>query len=106
MNTIPSPFTFSGGIHPSYNKELSAGAPIRELPLPARLVVPLSQHLGSSKGLLHRYLLVQQHAEKEGVGICREQGVRARVASEVHRRHIGSLGDAAKVSFPPPGGQR
>ncbi len=47
MNTIPSPFTFSGGIHPSYNKELSAGAPIRELPLPARLVVPLSQHLGA-----------------------------------------------------------
>jgi len=47
MNTIPSPFTFSGGIHPSYNKELSSGSPIRELPLPARLVVPLSQHLGA-----------------------------------------------------------
>ena len=47
MNTSPSPFTFSGGIHPSYNKELSAGSPIRELPLPARLVVPLSQHLGA-----------------------------------------------------------
>ncbi len=47
MNTIPSPFTFSGGIHPSYNKELSSGAPIRELPLPSRLVVPLSQHLGA-----------------------------------------------------------
>jgi len=47
MNTIPSPFTFRGGIHPSYNKGLSSGAPIRELPLPARLVVPLSQHLGA-----------------------------------------------------------
>ena len=47
MNTTPSPFTFSGGIHPSYNKELSSGSPIRELPLPARLCVPLSQHLGA-----------------------------------------------------------
>jgi len=47
MQTIPSPFIFSGGIHPSYNKELSSASPIRELPLPARLVVPLSQHLGA-----------------------------------------------------------
>ena len=47
MNTTPSPHTFRGGIHPAYNKELSAGSPIRELPLPARLVVPLSQHLGA-----------------------------------------------------------
>ena len=47
MQTIPSPFTFSGGIHPSYNKALSSGSPIRELPRPARLVVPLSQHLGA-----------------------------------------------------------
>jgi electron transport complex protein RnfC len=47
MQTIPSPFSFSGGIHPAYSKELSSGAPIRELPLPARLVVPLSQHLGA-----------------------------------------------------------
>jgi len=47
MQTIPSPFTFSGGIHPSYNKGLSSGSPIRELSLPARLVVPLSQHLGA-----------------------------------------------------------
>ncbi|HOE61548.1 MAG TPA: electron transport complex subunit RsxC [Kiritimatiellia bacterium] len=48
MPTIPSSFTFHGGIHPDYHKELAAGSPIRELPLPARLVVPLSQHLGAS----------------------------------------------------------
>ena len=39
--------TFQGGIHPEYRKELAAAAPIRELPLPPRLVVPLSQHLGA-----------------------------------------------------------
>jgi electron transport complex protein RnfC len=47
MQTLPSPHTFRGGIHPSYNKALSCGAAIRELPLPARLIVPLSQHLGA-----------------------------------------------------------
>ncbi|HPB12074.1 MAG TPA: hypothetical protein PLT74_12490, partial [Kiritimatiellia bacterium] len=47
MATIPSPHTFRGGIHPAYNKALAAAAPIRELPLPARLTVPMSQHLGA-----------------------------------------------------------
>lgn len=47
MTTIKSPYTFRGGIHPEYNKELASKAAIRELPLPARLVVPLSQHLGA-----------------------------------------------------------
>ena len=47
MQAIPSPFTFHGGIHPFYNKELASGSPIRELPLPVRLAVPLSQHLGA-----------------------------------------------------------
>ena len=47
MRTISSPHTFRGGIHPSYSKELASGSPIRELPLPARLTVPLSQHLGA-----------------------------------------------------------
>ncbi len=47
MTTQPSPFTFRGGIHPAYHKSLSASSPIRELPLPPRLTVPLSQHLGA-----------------------------------------------------------
>jgi electron transport complex protein RnfC len=47
MRTTPSPFTFRGGIHPAYHKETCAGREIRELPLPPRLTVPLSQHLGA-----------------------------------------------------------
>ena len=47
MTTIRSPHTFRGGIHPAYNKDLAAGAAIRELPTPARLTVPMSQHLGA-----------------------------------------------------------
>ena len=47
MTTIRSPHTFHGGIHPAYHKDLTAGAAIRALPIPARLVVPMSQHLGA-----------------------------------------------------------
>lgn len=47
MSTNPSSFTFCGGIHPVYHKASSAGIAIRELALPPRLSVPLSQHLGA-----------------------------------------------------------
>ncbi|WP_313308359.1 electron transport complex subunit RsxC [Stutzerimonas nitrititolerans] len=36
-----------GGIHPPERKELSNRAPIQRMPLPARLIVPLAQHLGA-----------------------------------------------------------
>ena len=36
-----------GGIHPPERKELSNRTPIQSMPLPARLVVPLAQHLGA-----------------------------------------------------------
>lgn len=47
MFTIKSPFNFRGGVHPAYHKELSAESAIRAIPMPAKLVVPLSQHLGA-----------------------------------------------------------
>ena len=36
----------SGGIHPPENKHQSLTMPIGELPIPEKLVVPLSQHIG------------------------------------------------------------
>ncbi len=47
MSIKKTAFTFKGGVHPAYNKELSASAAIRDLPLPKQLVVALSQHLGA-----------------------------------------------------------
>jgi Na+-translocating ferredoxin:NAD+ oxidoreductase subunit C len=38
---------FRGGVHPPEHKEATANAAVRWAPLPARLVVPLSQHLGA-----------------------------------------------------------
>ncbi len=36
-----------GGIHPPERKELSNRTPVRQMPLPARLILPLAQHLGA-----------------------------------------------------------
>ncbi len=36
-----------GGIHPPEEKHRTAGRPVEEAPLPERLVVPLSQHIGA-----------------------------------------------------------
>ena len=38
---------FRGGVHPPEHKEATSGSPIRRAPVPARLVVPMSQHLGA-----------------------------------------------------------
>ena len=39
--------TFTGGIHPPYNKELAAGKAIAPIPVPAEVVIPLVQHIGA-----------------------------------------------------------
>ena len=36
-----------GGIHPAENKQLSLGGPIQAVPLPATLILALSQHIGA-----------------------------------------------------------
>ena len=47
MKTVKSSFKFNGGVHPDYNKELARDKPIERMPLPAELVVSMSQHLGA-----------------------------------------------------------
>lgn len=44
--------TFSHGIHPEENKHYTASKPIRRLPFPPELVLPLSQHAGAPSQLL------------------------------------------------------
>ncbi|MDK9724008.1 MAG: electron transport complex subunit RsxC [Sterolibacteriaceae bacterium MAG5] len=39
---------FQRGVHPPSCKEATAGRPIRRLPFPSRVVVPLSQHIGKT----------------------------------------------------------
>lgn len=40
-------YTFNRGIHPEGYKELTAEIPLSEMPAPATLYIPLSQHLGA-----------------------------------------------------------
>lgn len=47
MKTVKSPFSFKGGVHPDYNKELARDQPIAAMPVPAELVISMSQHLGA-----------------------------------------------------------
>ena len=47
MKTVKSTFRFKGGVHPDYNKELARGKAIERMPVPAELVVSMSQHLGA-----------------------------------------------------------
>jgi electron transport complex protein RnfC len=39
--------TFPGGVHPHDNKHFSKNSPITELPLPDKVIIPLSQHIGA-----------------------------------------------------------
>ena len=39
-------FSFKGGVHPSYFKELTSGQPLGRASLPKKVVIPLSQHTG------------------------------------------------------------
>ncbi|WP_419581924.1 hypothetical protein [Thiolapillus sp.] len=39
--------SFSHGIHPPGHKQLTAGTPVRRLPFPSLLILPLSQHIGA-----------------------------------------------------------
>ena len=47
MKTVKSAFTFKGGVHPDYNKELAREKAIETMPCPSELVVSMSQHLGA-----------------------------------------------------------
>ncbi len=39
--------TFKGGVHPSYNKDATYAKPIRSMPSPGKVVIPLHQHTGA-----------------------------------------------------------
>lgn len=43
---------FQGGIHPPEMKTQSSGTPLRQLPLPARFIIPIKQHIGHEGELL------------------------------------------------------
>jgi electron transport complex protein RnfC len=54
-------FTFRHGVHPPDAKELTAALPLRRMPFPAELVIPLKQHAGKPA---RRVVEVGQHVQR------------------------------------------
>jgi electron transport complex protein RnfC len=63
-------FDLPGGVHPAYRKELSSEQPIKALPLPRRLYIPLQQHVGA----LSVPIVVAGEEVKKGQVLCVRQG--------------------------------
>lgn len=76
--------TFRSGVHPADSKELTAGRPIRRLPFPDEIVLPLQQHAGAPAKLLVR---VGDHLER-GDMVASAEGY---ISSPVHASAAGRV---------------
>lgn len=83
--------TFSGGVHPAGNKQLSAHKPTVAAKLPQRAVIPLSQHIGAPT----KPLVVIGQEVKKGEKIGETTGF---VSAPVHASISGKV--VAIGSFP------
>ena len=112
MKTVNSPFKFKGGVHPDYNKELARAEQIERLPLPAELVISMSQHLGApAKCLVKAGDFVKKGqliGEKNGfISVCVRASADGKVkAVEKRPGPTGGLADAVilDTTVPPPEG--
>ena len=77
-------FKFRGGVHPEGRKQLSAERAIRSLPLPAKLHIPLQQHVGAPAKPV---VLVGEYVRK-GQLIATAQG---NVSAPVHASTSGRV---------------
>ncbi len=86
-----------GGIHPPERKDLSNRGPVQQPPLPARLVVPLAQHLGAPAepcvSVGQRVLKGQKIAEASSF-----------VSAPVHAPTSGVVGFIGPQPYPHPSG--
>jgi electron transport complex protein RnfC len=89
--TVKTHATFSGGVHPAGNKELTAHKPTVAAAVPKRVVIPLSQHIGAPS----KPLVVIGQEIKKGERIAESGGF---VSAPVHASVSGKV--AAIGSFP------
>jgi electron transport complex protein RnfC len=89
-------FTFQGGIHPDYHKDLSSHLPTETLPLQERYIVPFSQNIGAAS-----VPVVERGAEVRKGQILAEPGGFVSVAV-----HAPTSGKIAKIdTYPHPSGR-
>ncbi|MCC4117756.1 electron transport complex subunit RsxC [Aromatoleum toluclasticum] len=88
---------FSGGVHPDDHKRPAADAPLRVMPLPARVYVPLVQHIGSPARAV---VAVGDHVRK-GQRIGEPQGA---VSAAIHAPTSGRVVAIGDIVAPHPSG--
>jgi electron transport complex protein RnfC len=84
MSSKPKLFRIRGGVHPHDRKQLAAGQPIEDLPMPALLHIPLQQHIGAAANPVVQR---RQHVLK-GELIAHAQGT---VSAPIHAPTSGSI---------------
>nr|WP_298409927.1 electron transport complex subunit RsxC [uncultured Halomonas sp.] len=88
-------FDFPGGIHPPERKELSSRAPLVQAPLPRRVILPLTQHLGMSA---EPEVTVGQRV-RTGEVIARAQGM---ISANLHASITGIVSAIEEHPVPQP----
>ncbi|ATW25903.1 electron transport complex subunit RsxC [Candidatus Formimonas warabiya] len=85
--------SFRGGVHPNDRKNYSADIPIELAPLPKKVVIPVSQHIGAPC----TPLVKKGDAVKKGQLIAKSD---AFVSSPVHASLSGTVVDVAEYPHP------
>lgn len=90
-------FVSRWGVHPDDHKRPAADAPVRRMPMPARLYVPLLQHIGTAA---RPTVLVGQQVAK-GQLIAEPQGM---VSAAIHAPTSGTVVAIGEIVAPHPSG--
>ena len=85
--------TFPGGIHPQYLKDISVREPLRRAPVPDKVIVPLSQHIGAP----NEPMVKKGDRVEEGQVLGKSQSF---VSSPVHSPVTGTVLDVKKTVHP------
>jgi len=85
--------TFPRGVHPPEGKELAENAPLEVLPTPAKVVLPLVQHLGAPAKLI-----VKAKQEVALGDVIAEAG--GFISAAVHASLVGKVGMSTSVTLP------
>lgn len=94
LHTLAAP---GWGVHPDDHKRPAADAPLRRLPLPARLYVPLLQHVGQAA----RPIVLVGQKVLQGQLIGEAQG---RISAPIHAPTSGTIVAIGEITAPHPSG--
>lgn len=97
MDNLMKLFKFHGGVHPPGHKLESTGRPIRAVPMPARLVLPLRQHVGNVSKL---QVAIGDHVLK-GQLLAKAEG---QISAAVHAPTSGTIASIEEQLIPHPSG--